>query len=245
MSQPVSAPTQPIIKQDADYIFYELTRSICPECKQVIDAHILLRDNKVYMRKRCPQHGLFESLVYGDAHAYVNSAKFNKPGTIPLKYSTDIVAGCPHDCGLCPDHQQHVCVGIIEVNTACNMDCPLCFADAGAGYNLTLTEVEEILDHLVATEGRPRSSSIFWRRTHHPPRPHPHVKSSPSTRHSFHHDQHQRQTHCLRRQLCQPTGRTTARYLFPIRRLRFRNLPPHSQRARHTRRKTQSLRPIT
>jgi len=35
------------------------------------------------------------------------------------------------------------------------MDCPLCFADAGAGFNLTLEEVEEILDHLVATEGSP------------------------------------------------------------------------------------------
>src|SRR5205823_481769 len=49
----------------------------------------------------------------------------------------------------------HVCLGIIEVNSACNMHCPLCFADAGAGFNLTLEEVEEILDHLVATEGSP------------------------------------------------------------------------------------------
>jgi uncharacterized radical SAM superfamily Fe-S cluster-containing enzyme len=46
-------------KKDADYVFYELTRSICPECRRVIDAQILLRDNKVYMRKRCPQCGPF------------------------------------------------------------------------------------------------------------------------------------------------------------------------------------------
>ncbi|HEY7848431.1 MAG TPA: radical SAM protein, partial [Ktedonobacterales bacterium] len=32
---------------------------------------------------------------------------------------------------------------------------PLCFANAGAGFNLTLQEVEQILDHLVATEGNP------------------------------------------------------------------------------------------
>ena len=145
----------PVQKQDADYVFYELTRSICPVCKRVIDAKVLLRDNKVFMQKRCPEHGKFEGLVYADAEAYVNSMKFNKPGTIPLKYSTDIVNGCPHDCGLCPDHQQHACVGIIEVNTACNMDCPLCFADAGAGYNLTLAEVEGILDKFVEAEGRP------------------------------------------------------------------------------------------
>jgi 7,8-dihydro-6-hydroxymethylpterin dimethyltransferase len=142
-------------KRDVDYVFYELTRSICPQCRRVIDAKILLRDNKVYMRKRCPEHGEVEALVYGDAHAYTSAAKFNKPGTIPLAFSTEIARGCPYDCGLCPDHQQHTCLGIIEVNSACNMDCPLCFANAGAGFNLTLEEVEGILDHLLATEGSP------------------------------------------------------------------------------------------
>jgi len=142
-------------KKDADYVFFELTRSICPVCRRVIDAHILLRDNNVYMRKRCPEHGTFESLVYADAQAYANSLRFNKPGTVPLKYSTEVERGCPFDCGLCPDHQQHACLGIIDVNSACNMDCPLCFADAGAGFNLTLEEVEGILDHFVETERHP------------------------------------------------------------------------------------------
>jgi len=40
-------------KTDANYVFYELTRSICPDCRSVIDAQVILRDNKVYMRKRC------------------------------------------------------------------------------------------------------------------------------------------------------------------------------------------------
>src|SRR6516164_9202081 len=143
------------MKKDADYVFYELTRSICPRCRKVIDAKLVLRDNKVYMRKRCPDCGPFEALVYGDAEAYTSHGRYNKPGTVPLAYSTEIARGCPYDCGLCPDHQQHTCLGIIEVNSACNMDCPLCFANAGTGFNLSLEEVEGILDHLVATEGSP------------------------------------------------------------------------------------------
>lgn len=141
------------IKQDADHVFYELTRSICPECRKSIDAQIILRENRVFMRKRCSEHGEFESLVYADAEAYTSLAKFNKPGTIPLEFTTEIEHGCPRDCGLCPDHQQHACVGIIEVNSACNMDCPLCFANAGAGFSLSLSEVEFILDRFVETEG--------------------------------------------------------------------------------------------
>lgn len=143
------------LKKDADHVFYELTRSICPECRRVIDAQVLLREGKVFMRKRCPDHGPFEALIYADAEAYVRNARFNKPGTIPLAFHTEIRQGCPYDCGLCPEHQQHTCLGIIEVNSACNMDCPLCFANAGPGFNLTLDDVEEILDELVRTEGRP------------------------------------------------------------------------------------------
>src|SRR5262249_31619768 len=82
-------------------------------------------------------------------------ARFNKPGTIPIQFTTEVERGCPHDCGLCPDHQQHACLGIIEVNSGCNMDCPLCFANAGAGFTLTLEEVESMLDHLLETEGNP------------------------------------------------------------------------------------------
>jgi len=40
------------LKKGADYVFYELTRSICPVCRVVTDAQILIRDDKVYMPTR-------------------------------------------------------------------------------------------------------------------------------------------------------------------------------------------------
>ena len=147
-------------KQDRPEIFWELTRSICPECRKVIDAKILLRGGRVIMRKRCPDHGSFEALVFSDADLYTRIQRFNKPGTIPLKFSTEIRDGCPLDCGLCPDHQQHTCLALIEVNSACNLDCPLCFANSGThlaktGFQLTYEQVESMLDGLVAAEGSP------------------------------------------------------------------------------------------
>jgi uncharacterized radical SAM superfamily Fe-S cluster-containing enzyme len=149
---------EPPRKRDANYVFLELTRSICPECTKVVDAHIIVRDNKVFMRKRCDceraRGKLYESLIYSDAQAYITNVRYNKPGTIPLHFNSEVVAGCPHDCGLCPDHQQHTCLGIIEVNSVCNMDCPLCFAEAGPGFSLTLEEVQSILDDFVRAEGR-------------------------------------------------------------------------------------------
>src|SRR3954465_10679290 len=95
------------VRMDRPEIFWELTRSLCPECRRVIDAQILLRDNQVVMRKRCPDHGWFEALVFGDAPLYTKIAPYNKPGTLPLKFQTEVRDGCPHDCGLCPEHKQH------------------------------------------------------------------------------------------------------------------------------------------
>ena len=111
---------QPATKRDADYIFYELTRSICPQCLKPIDAQILIKDGRVIMRKRCPDHGWFQALISSDAEMYLSSLRYNKPGTMPLQYSTEVVDGCPLDCGLCPEHKQHTCLALIEVNSHCN-----------------------------------------------------------------------------------------------------------------------------
>lgn len=143
-------------EMDRGEVFVEYTKSICPVCKVVLDAQVNIRDNKVYLRKHCREHGSFEALVYGDAQAYLASARFNKPGTIPLTFQTEVRDGCPSDCGLCPEHKQHACLGIIEVNTNCNLDCPICFADSGHqpdGYAITLEQCERMLDVFVASEG--------------------------------------------------------------------------------------------
>ena len=154
-ARPTSTSGNTRVKQGADYIFHELTRSICPECKVVIDAQVIIRNNKVYMRKRCPTHGWFEGIINSDAEMYVDSIKFNKPGTLPLEFSTEVKNGCPLDCGLCPEHKQHICLALIEVNTACNLNCPVCFANAGVGYSLTMGQVERMLDRFVELEGDP------------------------------------------------------------------------------------------
>jgi uncharacterized radical SAM superfamily Fe-S cluster-containing enzyme len=143
---------------DRDEVFLEVTRSVCPVCRRVLDAEVNARDDQVFLRKRCPEHGPFEARVYGDATMYVEAMRFNKPGTIPLETQTEVREGCPLDCGLCPDHKQHACLGVIEVNSACNLDCPICFADSGHqpdGFTLTDDQVERALDAFVRAEGEP------------------------------------------------------------------------------------------
>ena len=56
----------------------------------MIDAEVNVRDGKVVMRKRCPAHGRFEALVYSDADVYLAQMRFNKPGTLPLEFQTEV-----------------------------------------------------------------------------------------------------------------------------------------------------------
>jgi len=141
------------------------TTSICPRCRVVLDAELVERDGRVLLTRTCPEHGSFEAVVYGDAERYAEIQRFSKPGEEPRQRQTEHSRGCPHDCGICPEHEQHTCLGIIEVNTACNLDCPICFADsgtgtAGHGFSLSLEQVESMLDAFVAAEGEPESVQL-------------------------------------------------------------------------------------
>jgi len=141
------------------------TQSICPRCSAVLDAELLVRDGRVVLSRECPDHGEFEAVVYGDADRYLEIQRFNKPGESPRERQTEVAHGCPRDCGICPEHAQHTCLGIIEVNTACNLDCPICFADSGTGpqehgYSLSLEQVESMLDAFVRAEGEPEAVQL-------------------------------------------------------------------------------------
>ncbi len=139
----------------APHLFMDMSRSLCPECRRLVDAQVIARGGKVYLRKRCPDHGWTEALLSSDLSWYLHAQKYNRPGLLPVVRATDTHDGCPHDCGLCPEHQQHTCLAIIEINSGCNLRCPTCFMSAGDGpaFSLSLGQVEAMLDRLMAQEG--------------------------------------------------------------------------------------------
>ena len=150
-------------KVDRDEVFVEFTRSVCPVCRRVIDAEVNIRRGGVYLRKRCPEHGEFEALTCSDAAWYLDSLRLNKPGTIPHEFATEVAQGCPSDCGLCPAHKQHTCLALIEINSNCNLDCPLCFAESGHhpdGFSLSVDQVRFMLARFVEAEGDPEAVQL-------------------------------------------------------------------------------------
>jgi 7,8-dihydro-6-hydroxymethylpterin dimethyltransferase len=151
-------PTRP-------HLFYGLTNSICSTCLEKVEAKILFRDDAVYLSKNCLAHGREEVLIATDIEYYKLCQDFIKPGDMPQRFNTPIERGCPYDCGLCPDHEQHSCVTLVELTDRCNLSCPICYADSGVAEiseltqeprnHRSLAEIEQMLDAVVANELEP------------------------------------------------------------------------------------------
>lgn len=140
------------------YLFYDTTTSVCDDCLRPVEAKILVKDGRVYMDKWCPVHRTRRVLVSDDADYYRACREtYVKPPEMPLHFNTSMQYGCPYDCGLCPDHMQHSCLTIVEINDACNLECPICYAESGPKRNSyrSLGEVRQMLDAVVANEGVP------------------------------------------------------------------------------------------
>jgi 7,8-dihydro-6-hydroxymethylpterin dimethyltransferase len=139
-----------------DHTFLGMTQSLCPECLTVVPAKILVKaGGRVYFRKRCPTHGVREDFVCSDVRQF-DRMEFSLPGKVPPQFGVDPDKGCPLDCGLCTEHEQHTCVGLVEITANCNLTCPLCYAQsAPGGRHLSLADCRRAIDRLVEVEGRP------------------------------------------------------------------------------------------
>lgn len=136
---------------ERDYIFHEHTTSLCSTCKKPLNAKIIFKDESVYIRKYCLEHGVHDELLERDKTYFLRKRQYDKPSTM-IKHDHEMKKGCPHDCGLCPQHDQHTCIGLIEITQRCNMACSMCYADSEKTSDLSLAEIEAMMDYYQEAE---------------------------------------------------------------------------------------------
>ena len=141
------------------YLFYDVAVSICSTCYRKVEGKIVFEDGRVYLLKRCPEHGGERVLMADDVDYYRRCREvFIKPPEMPNVFNTPVRWGCPYDCGLCTDHEQHSCLTLVEITDDCNLQLPDLLRRRAArlarrsGHS---GEIERMLDAVVRNEGEP------------------------------------------------------------------------------------------
>lgn len=108
-----------------------LTKSLCPECLQIIDAQVMEKDGLTYIGKHCRQHGYFEGVhPLGNPDHYRVMEKLFR-GHLPKAYPDGLV---------------------INLNAQCNLSCPFCFSRANE-YQMQEPSLEEIKSKILGFPG--------------------------------------------------------------------------------------------
>ena len=130
--------------------------SICPVCFKVIPAFIFRDDGKVFMWKRCLEHGEFKDIYWSDATLYRRFRSYWFEGSGIDNSSNSTGKGCPYDCGICQNHKTSTLLGNIDITNRCNLACPVCFANAGGRiYEPTLEQIQSMMLNLRSEKPAP------------------------------------------------------------------------------------------
>lgn len=135
------------------------TESLCPVCLKAIEANLYERENRVFMRKTCEEHGVFDELISSDAHFFTHlrrrhfetARKIENPQCINTE-------GCPNACGVCDQHLSTPLMMNIDLTNRCNLNCPVCFANANATgrvCEISLEQLDRMLDRIMAIRPSP------------------------------------------------------------------------------------------
>jgi hypothetical protein len=125
-------------------MFIKKTKSLCPECLDIVDADVYEDQGKIMIRKECKVHGKFENTYWSSSEKYYIASDYDYTGKGVDNPRTSVTGDCPSNCGLCSEHESHTILGLIDVTNRCNLRCPVCFANAAVSKKLYEPSYEEI-----------------------------------------------------------------------------------------------------
>ncbi|HDD46257.1 MAG TPA: radical SAM protein [Candidatus Aenigmarchaeota archaeon] len=136
------------------------TLSVCWKCGRVLDAIVYEENGKVWIERKCPEHGKLKEVYWESAEYYDRARKYYDAG-IRLEnpnMSKIGVSGinCPYDCGLCSLHKSHTALINLVVTNRCDLSCWYCFFYAREGDPIYEPSLEQIRSMLkILREQRP------------------------------------------------------------------------------------------
>jgi hypothetical protein len=123
----------------------EKTKTVCPECKLIIEGIIYRDGDNVMIRKECPEHGRTVEKYWEDYDMYMKMRKYNYYGR--GLDNPDVMnkgENCPFDCAICLRHKSHSGLANVVVTNRCHLSCWYCFFFEKEGDPVYEPSIEEL-----------------------------------------------------------------------------------------------------
>ena len=116
------------------------TRTLCPKCLKPAAGATFERGGQVYLRHQCAEHGTIDALVCSQRRHYYLRDEVPHPPPAADK--------C---CSPAPGHPS--CIGLVEITRACNLCCPVCYAQSPGGEHREAASVLADVEAFLAARG--------------------------------------------------------------------------------------------
>ncbi|VVB94289.1 7,8-dihydro-6-hydroxymethylpterin dimethyltransferase [uncultured archaeon] len=136
--------------EKAGAIYFNKTKSLCPECLDVIDASVYEKKGQIMIEKTCKKHGTFNDIYWSNAEQFKRFSRYIHDGN-GITNPNASNGNCPHSCGLCSSHKTTTILANIDITNRCNQNCPVCFSNASSSgylYEPSLRQISAMMQML-------------------------------------------------------------------------------------------------
>ncbi len=186
---------KPQQKKDANYVFYELTRSICPSAARSSTRKFCSATTRSTCASAAPIVVPSRGSSTATRRPIQPSESTTSQGPFRSPTQPKLLKGVRTTAAFAPITSSMPASVSSRSTAPAIWPVPCASQTPARGSSLTMEEVEQMLDHFVATEGQSGGRPVFRWRANHPSADSRLRQGRSSARHTVRDDQHQRQAH--------------------------------------------------
>jgi len=151
-------------------VFDRELNTTCPTCNRPVKGRMYEDNGRALLRKECPEHGEMIDMLSSRADLFrdrLSLLDHVAPNVCSMQK-------CRNGIFNCKDHISRISpLAFIEITTHCNMNCPVCYADAATkGKDMPYEDICRIIDtiaeqdtntHVILIGGEPTIHKDFFR----------------------------------------------------------------------------------
>ena len=141
--------------QEQSYTYLGLQTGVCEVCGEFVETKVIEDNGVIFYLKNCAKHGEQKTKICIDIDYYLKCHSPQHQETCKVDSHIRPQRGCPYDCGVCAQHEQKICMAMVETTDDCNIQCKTCIAESSPGgkHYISLSDLQRIIESVKNVQG--------------------------------------------------------------------------------------------